>query len=140
MLAIQVYCLIRASFGSIQICRVGAEMGHPDSRDESRSPVTLQLTERHANSDLQATQEERDSLTVSVCVRETEQEEEEVYGEIKPTARLCETNRETARNIKGEEESISEKEGREESLRKGRRREQTLGRNQNSKGGKFLKQ
>lgn len=45
-------------------------MGHPDSWDESRSSVTLQLTERHANSDLQATQEERDGA------RERERERE----------------------------------------------------------------
>lgn len=79
-------------------------MGHPDSCDESRSSVTLQLTERHANSDLQATQEERDSLSVCVCERQRKTEGKERYSEIKTSARLCETNQETERNIKGEDE------------------------------------
>lgn len=55
----------------MQVC---AEMGHPVSWEESRSLVTLQLIERHANSDLQATQEERDSL--SVCMRQRDKDRE----------------------------------------------------------------
>lgn len=119
-------------------------MGHPDSWNESRSSVTLQLTERHANCDLQATQVERDS------VRERKRKTEgKRHSEIKTSARLCETNQETKRNIKGEEESISETHKRrqryqekrgKESFRKGGRRAETPGRNQNSKEGKFLKQ
>lgn len=66
---------------------------------------------------------------------------------------MCETNQEIERNIKGgeegERESIGEMHTRrrrygekrgKESFRKGERRAQTLGRNQNSKGRKFLKQ
>lgn len=82
-------------------------------------------------------------------------EKKKRYSEIKTNARLCETNQETnrkkhqgerrerasPRGMQGAKDAEREKKrGGKESFRKGGRRAQTLGRNQNSKGEKFLKQ